>query len=195
MPKTPMHEPRQLQRVSRATLRKRRAPVLRAQKTAGLVVDPKDPHKNRIAQLFEWIALLHLGSKRRVEAAVRPSGLTFPQLGALYALAHTDGLSQRELGSAIHADRTTVMVIVDGLARKGLAERTRDPADRRRNIVRLTEEGRRVFSHEAPRVEGLYQPLLDEMSSRQLDALCTRLAQVAEALDIRFPAAGDEEGA
>jgi DNA-binding MarR family transcriptional regulator len=169
--------------------------VLRAKQPARLVIDPQDPDKNRVLRLFEWIALLHLGSRRRVEAVLRPSGLTFPQLGALYALAPTGGLSQRELGGAIHADRTTVMVIVDGLARKGLAERTRDPADRRRNIVRLTAAGRRVFSEEAPRVEALYQPLADEMSSRQLDELCARLARVAEALGIRFPTADDEDGA
>lgn len=190
-----MQESRRLRRLSRATLQQGRAPVLRAHETAGLVIDPKDPDKNRVARLFEWIALLHLGSKRRVEALLRPSDLTFPQLGALYALAAADGLSQSELGNAIRADRTTVMVIVDGLARKGLVERKRDPGDRRRNIVRLTNGGRRLFSREAPRVEQLYQPLVDVMSRSQLDALCTGLAQVAEALDIRFPGAVDDEGA
>jgi DNA-binding MarR family transcriptional regulator len=49
--------------------------------------------------------------------------------------------------AAVHLGRAQSVVseIVDGLARKGLLERERDPADRRRTLVWLTGEGRELL--------------------------------------------------
>jgi len=49
--------------------------------------------------------------------------------------------------AAVHLGRAQSVVseIVDGLARKGLLERERDPADRRRTLVWLTGEGQELL--------------------------------------------------
>ena len=49
--------------------------------------------------------------------------------------------------AAVHLGRAQSVVseIVDGLARKGLLERERDPDDRRRTLVWLTGEGQEVL--------------------------------------------------
>ena len=49
--------------------------------------------------------------------------------------------------AAVHLGRAQSVVseIVDGLARKGLLERERDPADRRRTLVWLTGDGQELL--------------------------------------------------
>ena len=60
-------------------------------------------------------------------------------------LAVTGPLTVSE--AAVHLGRAQSVVseIVDGLARKGLLERERDPDDRRRTLVWLTGEGQEVL--------------------------------------------------
>jgi DNA-binding MarR family transcriptional regulator len=53
----------------------------------------------------------------------------------------TVGEAARHLGRA----QSVVSAIVDGLERKGLLERERDPADRRRTLVWLTAAGRELL--------------------------------------------------
>src|SRR5690349_3338710 len=42
-------------------------------------------------------------------------------------------------------DRTTMVALLDVLEGKGIVARRPDPADRRRNVVELTEEGQRIY--------------------------------------------------
>jgi DNA-binding MarR family transcriptional regulator len=71
--------------------------------------------------------------------------------------------------AAVHLDRAQSVVseIVDGLARKDLLERERDPADRRRTLVWLTPAGQRALQRDGE-VLGL-------------DALAAALARMAPA--------------
>ena len=69
------------------------------------------------------------------------SGLTGASRAVLGHLAHTGPLTVGE--AALHLDRAQSVVseIVDGLQRRGLLLRDRDPADRRRTLVWLTPAG------------------------------------------------------
>lgn len=60
----------------------------------------------------------------------------------LAVLAAEYPLSQVEVAGRLGVDRTTMVALVDGLEDQGLVERRRSPADRRKNIVELTPEGR-----------------------------------------------------
>lgn len=51
-------------------------------------------------------------------------------------------LTQTELAGMIGLDKTTMVVTVDELERKGLAERTPSPTDRRARVIRVTDAGR-----------------------------------------------------
>ena len=73
------------------------------------------------------------------------SRLTNVQFGVLNVLHGMGEASQRELGDALDLDRSTVAGLVARLEARGLVARGRAPSDRRRNVVRLTEEGRQVL--------------------------------------------------
>jgi MarR family transcriptional regulator, temperature-dependent positive regulator of motility len=85
---------------------------------------------------------------RRVQQAHRQlwselvsDDLTSAQFAVLNILQEKTALDQRTLGDLLGMDRSTIAEIVQRLADRQLITRFRDPADRRRNLVRLTPAG------------------------------------------------------
>jgi DNA-binding MarR family transcriptional regulator len=77
--------------------------------------------------------------------ALAPLRITGRDLAVLVVLAAPEPLSQQDAAGQLGVDRTTMVDLIDGLEQKSLVERRQDPADRRRNIVQLTAEGRHVL--------------------------------------------------
>ena len=67
------------------------------------------------------------------------------ELAVLAVLAGPETPSQQQAALRLGVDRTTMVDLVDSLELKQLVERRPDPLDRRRNLVQLTAEGRRVL--------------------------------------------------
>ncbi|MFF1642697.1 MarR family winged helix-turn-helix transcriptional regulator [Streptomyces sp. NPDC058246] len=80
----------------------------------------------------------------RAGPALAPFGLDGRELAVLAVLAAGRPLSQLEAARRLGVDRTTMVALVDALEGKGLVKRRRSEEDRRRNVVELTERGRRV---------------------------------------------------
>ncbi|WP_026342787.1 MarR family winged helix-turn-helix transcriptional regulator [Nocardia sp. BMG111209] len=98
--------------------------------------------------------------------AHRLSTEAFGALGArgyhyriLAALQEFGPASQADLGRHCNMDRSDVVAAVNELAEPGFVDRTPDPADRRRNIVSLTELGGRQLQ----RIERKLDRVQDEM--------------------------------
>jgi DNA-binding MarR family transcriptional regulator len=83
--------------------------------------------------------------------ALAPLGINGRELAVLAVLAEDVPLSQLEAAGRLGVDRTTMVALVDALESRGLAERRRSEADRRKNVVQLTEQGRTLM-HSAERV-------------------------------------------
>jgi DNA-binding MarR family transcriptional regulator len=67
-----------------------------------------------------------------------------PRHGAvLIRLAHNGATSQQELIDALAIDASALVSILNDLEGDGLIERRRDPCDRRRHIVEITDAGHR----------------------------------------------------
>ena len=77
-------------------------------------------------------------------------GLTVPQLALLKELGARGGRSVGELTRAVHLSQATVTGILDRLQRRGLVERRRGEADKRKVHVWLTEEGRATLHRSPP---------------------------------------------
>jgi DNA-binding MarR family transcriptional regulator len=67
--------------------------------------------------------------------------VTKPQYAVLRALRAHGELDQTTLAAAAAVDTSTLVLLLDRLARRGLLTRSPDPADRRRRLLRLTPEG------------------------------------------------------
>lgn len=69
-------------------------------------------------------------------------GLTYPQYLAMLVLWQHEPQTVGELGARLYLDSSTLTPLLKRMEAAGLVTRTRDPADERRVIVRLTDQGR-----------------------------------------------------
>lgn len=92
--------------------------------------------------------------RKRAADFLRRYGLTDVQVNVLMLLKHQadegEGLSQSQLSSMMLVNRANVTGLVDRLEQAKLVMRTTDPSDRRSNLVRLTQRGRRLLEKVEP---------------------------------------------
>jgi DNA-binding MarR family transcriptional regulator len=125
----------------------------------------------------------HAAHRAVVERALGQLGLDLgvKEFGALSLLERHGPLSQRRLGELQGIDRTTMVAVVDALERKGLAERRRDPADRRVYSLRATDEGRRALARAGAAIDRAEDDALAGVApaeQRRLKELLRRIAGI-----------------
>lgn len=87
----------------------------------------------------------HLALEQRTDAALADVGLTARDLGVLRVIAGGEARSQQEVAAVLGVDRTSMVALLDALERRGIVARQPSEQDRRRNVVRLTQDGRSLF--------------------------------------------------
>ena len=75
-------------------------------------------------------------------------GLSLPQIRLLLVLAHIAPATVGQIAGHLHIGQSAASLQVDRLVQAHLAERTDDPADRRRAIVRLTGAGEALLGRQ-----------------------------------------------
>ena len=70
-------------------------------------------------------------------------GASASEVLALTRLSESN-VKQNELGAYLQLEKSTVSRMIDAMTAKGWVERTRDPANRRSQVVRLTLSGKRA---------------------------------------------------
>lgn len=107
-------------------------------------------------------------------------GLTYPQYLVMLVLWERDGLSVSELGARLFLDSGTLTPLLKRLEAAALLDRSRDRADERRVVIRLTDAGHQLKARAAS-VPGCVfaatQCSLDQITelTRQLKQLRERL--------------------
>jgi MarR family transcriptional regulator, lower aerobic nicotinate degradation pathway regulator len=127
--------------------------------------------------------------------ACRRLALTPNQYGVLYSLHHLGALDQTALAARLALDRSTTGLIVELLEKRRLIARRRSLADRRRNELALTAEGKKVFKR-AERLAGeIRSTLLGVFSRAERAEFLRLLAKFVDALgdgygpeEVRSPA-------
>lgn len=80
------------------------------------------------------------------DTALEPLGIDSKDFGALRVLANREPTSQLDVARTLSIDRTTMVALLDVLERKSIVTRRPDPADRRRNVVELTDQGLQAYA-------------------------------------------------
>ena len=108
-------------------------------------------------------------------AAVGARGYHFRLLAAL---AEFGPSSQASLGRRTGMDRSDVVAAINELARRDLLQRASDPADRRRNVVTITQKGAAYLERLDGVLDGVQGELLAPLSPAERAQLTGLLGRV-----------------
>jgi DNA-binding MarR family transcriptional regulator len=154
-----------------------------------------DPKREAGLRIIETSRLL----RSMVEQRLKPYGMTRAQYATLSKLERQDGAAQHEMAESLEVQPIAMVRLVDQLSAEGLIERRADRADRRCNLLFLTEAGRARLEELRSFKEELGAELFDgieEQDLRQMLGVLNRIhaniktIQAAEAAAVRLKKAG-----
>ncbi|MFI9320226.1 MarR family winged helix-turn-helix transcriptional regulator [Kitasatospora aureofaciens] len=115
----------------------------------------------------------------RFTAAIEEDGLKPKHVALLAALDAGAASSQLELAQAMGVAPSLVVSLADQLQALGAVARERDPADRRRQILTLTEDGRALLHECATRAHAIDAELAAALSPSERETLRRALGVLA----------------
>lgn len=112
-----------------------------------------------------------------IREALTTSGVT---LRHAIVLMHLDGgrLGQRDLGARLGVDPSVLVALLNALEERDLVRRRRDPADRRRHIVEITEAGAAAVTKLDAAIGRVEDELFADLSPQERGTLHSLLARL-----------------
>jgi DNA-binding MarR family transcriptional regulator len=120
----------------------------------------------------------HFSSRDRANELMRPLGIVVRHFGLMSLLDAHGPSSQQALARRLSVSPTMITQIVDEVEARGLAERRRNPDDRRSYLVSLTPEGKRKLKaalRVARTVADEFAAAIGEDGDRELRALLRKM--------------------
>jgi DNA-binding MarR family transcriptional regulator len=108
-------------------------------------------------------------------------GMRLKHFMVLGFLAEREAIPQQELGDICGVDANNLVLMLNELEAVGFVARRRDPEDRRRHIVELTDTGRTAFRRGEQAREAVEDEVLGALSAHERETLRRLLAK---ALDV-----------
>jgi MarR family transcriptional regulator, lower aerobic nicotinate degradation pathway regulator len=135
----------------------------------------------KLWSLPSWlVSRVALRAAKVVGAELDAAGVKRKHFAVLVALAEGGPASQADLGRGLALDRSDLHAVVAELERDGFVDRERDPADARRNRVKLTPRGRAQIRRLDAKVEAAQDELLAPLSKAERAELIRLLTRVVE---------------
>lgn len=125
----------------------------------------------------------HRAFLRALAARVSRHGVSIGMWYFLRALWEEDGLTQRELSRRVGMMEPTTATALESMERRGLISRARNPQDRRKVNIRLTDEGRRLRRVLLPCAIEVNRVGLAGISPKEIPLLRGQLARIRRNLD------------
>ncbi len=122
------------------------------------------------------LALVTMLSKSVYSSVIERDGSSFKikQIIALSYLRELGAVGQKYFGAVLCLDANNTVLLLNELERDGLVVRQRDPEDRRRHVIELTNAGLQTLHHAEMRMSEVEDGLLaalDEDERKQFRAL------------------------
>jgi DNA-binding MarR family transcriptional regulator len=121
--------------------------------------------------LLYLVKQVELAARARLDDMFRPIGLTALQYTALTVLERHENMSSAQLARHSFVTAQSMADMIAALETRGLIERHRDDADRRRLAVRLTTAGRALLDRYRSQVQALENTMLAGLSDDEVTAL------------------------
>jgi len=117
--------------------------------------------------LLYVIKQVELAARAQLDEIFRPIGMTALQYTALTVLERHPDLSSAQLARNSFVTAQTMADMVRALEDRGLIERHRDAVDRRRLVLALTSDGRRLLGRYRGKVATLEERMLRGLTPEQ----------------------------
>jgi DNA-binding MarR family transcriptional regulator len=125
---------------------------------------------------------VELAVRSRLDDMFRPIGLTALQYTALTVLERHPNLTSAQLARNSFVTSQSMADMVTALHEQGFIVRDRDPSDRRRLVLSLTADGRKLLRRYRRRVSALEEEMLAALSPGQAAELRRSLLACRAAL-------------
>jgi DNA-binding MarR family transcriptional regulator len=107
-------------------------------------------------------------------------GMKLRQFWLLSFLSDKDSVGQHEISEAFMLDANNVVLLLNELESQGWVERRRDPADRRRHLVFITDAGREALLRSEQAREEVEDDILSMLDQEERDMLRGLLIKALE---------------
>jgi DNA-binding MarR family transcriptional regulator len=139
----------------------------RASAASGAAGAPRPKRPRADPTLLYVIKQVELAARAQLDEIFRPIGMTALQYTALTVLERHPDLSSAQLARNSFVTAQTMADMVRALEERGLVERHRDTADRRRLVLALTGDGRDLLRRYRDRVAALEERMLSGLTAEQ----------------------------
>jgi DNA-binding MarR family transcriptional regulator len=133
---------------------------------------------DRLRQLPSWLlGQLSAEARRLVGEVLAGQDMTRSHYALLASLEQFGPASQTALSERSGLDRSDVVRWIDDLAGRALVERSRDPQDRRRNVVSITDQGQALLGTLDGKLAGAQDRLLAALRPPEREQLVRLLSR------------------
>lgn len=126
----------------------------------------------------ETQAILH----QRMDEALRPLRLSVPQYACLQALHDAPGITSSELARRAFVSRQAMNVLLQGLERRGLVERSDESGPRRERATALTATATALIGHARAEVATVVTMMTGDLTAQDLIRLRALLSTCRDTL-------------
>ncbi len=126
------------------------------------------------------VMLMRLATAIKKRSTEELMGVKLRQLMLLSYLRYGAPALQQQLCEALWLDANNCVLLLNELEDMGYIERRRDPADRRRHVVELTDEGRAALERAERAQESLGDELFAALSEEERATLRSLLGRALE---------------
>ena len=107
-------------------------------------------------------------------------GIRMRDFWVLSYLMERDGVAQQDLADAMMIDANNLVLLLNEMEAAGFVLRRRDPDDRRRHIVEVTDEGRKAFARAERGREVIEDDVLSALTAEERETLRRLLIKALE---------------
>ena len=129
-------------------------------------------------QLIHLLRRAHQRASAIFTSAVGEQQLTPAQFFAMARLSELGPLSQNRLGRLAAMDPATIQGVIRRLGQRGIIERSNDPGDKRRTVVRLTPQGEEILEKVRCAALNVNESLLKPLSQQEREQFITLLKRL-----------------